>query len=456
MTELVDYSKSPLAKLRGISDEIEPHGIKFNEFQKQLAKTQWLSKEQLEELQLAKLKKIVSFAEKNVPFYKNAYKKAKVSSKNIKALEDIEKFPIVDKAQIIENPNNFIAKNYSEFYPFRFSSGGTTGKKLEFYIGSDAWDIEKAAIWRHFSWANYTYKDKCIMLYPFDDSIKEHYDPILNWNIINTRILNDITFKYLLKRIIKIRPKALWGYPSVLDSFAKYLEQQGVSLNIPIILTTSESLHNFQKERIEKEIGGKIFDWYGQGEHVASAAFCEKQKYHINMEACLIEFTKNGNSVKLGKPGQIIGTCLDNYSMPLIRYNTEDLAIQSTKSCMCQRGLPIIESIIGRIHDLIYTKDGPLVIKHSMLTINNMKSIKNFQIVQENLNKFIINIEKGISYSEKDALMIQNELKHYIGKTISVEIALVPQIKKTERGKQRLVVSNVSKKKNFNFKEMKL
>jgi len=371
MTELVDYGKSALAKLRGLGDEIEPHGIKFNEFQKQLEETQWFSKEQLEEIQLIKLKKIVSFAAKNVPFYKNAFKKAKIKPSDIKSLEDIEKLPIVSKAQVIENPNNFISKNYAEFYPFRFSSGGTTGKKLEFYIGSDAWDIEKAAIWRHFNWANYSYKDKCIMLYPFDENIREHHSPILNWNIINTRILNDKTFKYLLERINKIQPKALWGYPSILDSFAKYIEQKGVSLNIPVILTTSESLHNFQKERIEKKLSGQIFDWYGQGEHVASAAFCEKQKYHINMEACLIEFTKNGKAVKLGKPGMILGTCLDNYSMPLIRYDTEDLAIQSTKQCACKRGLPTIESIIGRIHDLIYTKDGPLVIKHSMLSNNS-------------------------------------------------------------------------------------
>ncbi len=456
MTELVDYSKSPLAKLRGVDDEIEPHGIKFHEFQKQLNKTQWLSKEQLEEIQLTKLKRIVSFAEKNVPFYKNAYKKAKVSSKSIKSLEDIEKFPAVSKSDVIENPNNFVAKNYAEFYPVRFSSGGTTGKKLEFYIGSDAWDIEKAAIWRHFNWANYSPKDKCIMLYPFDGSIKEHYSPILNWNIINTRVLNDETFKYLLERIKKVQPKTLWGYPSILDSFAKYVDQKGVSLNIPIILTTSESLHKFQKERIERELGGKIFDWYGQGEHVASAAFCEKQKYHINMEACLIEFTKNGKAVKLGKPGQLIGTCLDNYSMPLIRYDTEDLAIQSTTQCACKRGLPTIESIIGRIHDLIYTKEGPLVIKHSMLTISNMKSIKNFQIIQENLNKFIINIEKGPNYLKKDSELIRNELVHYIGPQISVDIVPVTQIKKTERGKQRLVISKVFPDKDFNFKEMGL
>jgi phenylacetate-CoA ligase len=174
------------------------------------------------------------------------------------------------------------------------------------------------------------------------------------------------------------------------------------------------------------------------------------------MEACLIEFTKNGKAVKPGQPGKILGTCLDNYSMPLIRYDTEDLAIQSTKQCSCKRGLPTIESIIGRIHDLIYTKDGPLVVKHSMLTISNMKSIKNFQIIQEALTKFVINIEKGSSYSEKDGLLIQNELMHYIGPKTSVEINLVPQIKKTERGKQRLVISKVFPKKEFNFKEMEL
>jgi len=53
-------------------------------------------------------------------------------------------------------------------------------------------------------------------------------------------------------------------------------------------------------------------------------------------------------------------------------------------------------------------------------------------------------------------LAIQNELVHYIGPKTSVEIVAVPKIKKTERGKQRLIISKVSLKNDFNFKEMKL
>ena len=51
---------------------------------------------------------------------------------------------------------------------------------------------------------------------------------------------------------------------------------------------------------------------------------------------------------------KIIGTNLNNYAMPLIRYDTGDLAKVSNASCECGRSFPLIKKVVGR-------KDTPLI-----------------------------------------------------------------------------------------------
>ena len=115
---------------------------------------------------------------------------------------------------------------------------------------------------------------------------------------------------------------------------------------IPVkaVFTSSEVLPDYRRQLIEQYFG-KIFDHYGQSERVAHIAMCEHGNHHYAMDYSIIEFLPTEYSDLF----KIVGTSLYNAAMPLIRYDTNDFARISHRSCPCGRAFPIIDSIEGRL-----------------------------------------------------------------------------------------------------------
>ena len=81
---------------------------------------------------------------------------------------------------------------------------------------------------------------------------------------------------------------------------------------------------------------------------------------------------ENGKEVVDGEIGNVVVTCLDNFLMPLIRYDVGDLAVKKTKnSCKCGRSMPQLDSIVGRNTDIIYTpKEKALIVQFLLQFLN--------------------------------------------------------------------------------------
>jgi phenylacetate-coenzyme A ligase PaaK-like adenylate-forming protein len=63
----------------------------------QLHSNQWLPIQELEKIQIKKLKKILSYSYQKVPLYNKYYKQHGVHPNDFKSLKDIHKFPIITK-----------------------------------------------------------------------------------------------------------------------------------------------------------------------------------------------------------------------------------------------------------------------------------------------------------------------------------------------------------------------
>ena len=54
-------------------------------------------------------------------------------------------------------------------------------------------------------------------------------------------------------------------------------------------------------------------------------------------------------------------TTLENYLMPLVRYEIGDYAIASNAQCACGRTLPLLGRVLGRQSNLFRKSDGSMV-----------------------------------------------------------------------------------------------
>jgi len=162
---------------------------------------------------------------------------------------------------------------------------------------------------------------------------------------------------------------------------------------------------------------------YGQSEIVLNAFECKPENgYHVAEENNILEvLDKNLEQVSEGETGRIIGTNFHNFSMPLIRYSTEDLAIMGSNECSCGRHSKKLKSIQGRVLDQIITEDKSLISgisfyhywKHRIS--EKIPNLSFVQIIQPKIDEIIVKILPTKLFSKKDEFLIIQELNKFVG-----------------------------------------
>jgi phenylacetate-CoA ligase len=147
-----------------------------------------------------------------------------------------------------------------------------------------------------------------------------------------------------MRRIRRIRPLLLYGYPSVLHRFACFVERSGESLRVPFVGSSSERLYDYRREKIASVFGCPVADEYGAAEVSIIGAECPRGSMHATMENLIIEVVDaEGRPLAEGESGELVVTDLRNVAMPLLRYRLGDTVRRVSGPCPCGRGLERIE-----------------------------------------------------------------------------------------------------------------
>jgi phenylacetate-CoA ligase len=406
------------------------------------------SASELRDYQNEKLKAIVKIAYENVPYYHDSFKRLKLSYTDFKTIDDLPKLPLINKKIIQENLSNFRNKNFKGFVIKGFTSG-TTGSPGVFLRDMRSINYEEAFIVRQWQWAglNTSMKKSYLRgdhLFKNEKSAPPYwkFNAIENKLMLSSYHLSDKTLPAYIAKIKHFGPKLLQAYPSTAFTLAKYLEKTNDHLNIPVIQTSSETLYPPWRELIEERLNAKMFDYYGQAERVVFAAECEHhQGLHIAPTYSLFELIDaQGNSGMT--QGRIVGTTLNNFVMPLLRYQTDDLAEMLEQSCPCGRSFPSIKPLEAREWNTIMTSSGR-VISHCLFAVffRKLQSIKMSQLIQKKDFSFVVMIVKEENYTDSVSLDIMRNIQELMGEDVSVEIVFVEDIPRTKNGKYRWIIS---------------
>jgi phenylacetate-CoA ligase len=195
-----------------------------------------------------------------------------------------------------------------------------------------------------------------------------------------------------------------------------------------------------------------VYDYYGSREIGAMAAECEEHNgFHISAENVAMEFLRDGEQVS-EESGLIYVTNLRNYGMPFIRYEIGDVGKPSLESCSCGRGLPMIESLEGRASQFMAVRDkdtgkiipvstaAPGIIGNLLMYV----PVNSYRIVQESLEKIVIQVVAGEEYSQKDTDFLVNHLNEYLRGRITVEVNKVDYLPPLPSGKRSVFISKIN------------
>jgi phenylacetate-CoA ligase len=360
---------------------------------------------------------------------------------DFKSLNDLEKIPVTEKNKVKENTHLFINHKYKNI-SLPFYTSGSTGSPMKALIHPLHWVIEQAVIFRHWSWGGYHFRDATAMLRSYSPKEGEpltKYSRVLNTTYFSPFHLTDESMMMYFNLMIDLNIRVLRGYPSSVKIFALFLKKNNLKINsIKQILVASEVLTDNDRNIIENVFDCKISNHYGLAEQIVMFGDCEKHTHlHNYFEYGYVEL------LDTDKPNikKIIGTNLHNKTMPIIRYDTGDLAIVDDSKCQCSRNGIMIKNIIGRNDNNIVCPDKsqiPTVNFYTML--EDYIEISTWQIIYDKqiltLNYILKDVISNKRINELNKRLIQR-VQHT---GFKINIIEVNELQKTSEGKLKTII----------------
>lgn len=418
---------------------------------KGLLKSQYYSEEQLNAFVEEQFFSMLGHAIKNVPYYRDLVRVGRIDPRDIKGAKDINILPLIKKDQIRENPRYYLAGGFKENDLIVINTSGTTGKTLKIFVDKDSRRYSYAFYTRLKLWAgiegkpeNVTFAGRIIVPPDVDHPPFWRRNATMNNYLFSSYHLSWTNLKYYVEALQKIQPYFIDSYPSSIFIVARYMKENGLRGIYPkAIITSAETLLDYQREIVEEIFQCPVYDQYGSAEQVVFVSQCEKGSYHVHPEFGIVEFLReDGSEAMPGEPARLICTGFTNRAMPLLRYDIGDVGVRSEKKCPCGRNYPVIEKIVGRNDDLLITPDGCQVGRLDPI-FKGLQSIKEAQIIQENYDNVVVKIVPGSTFCENDAQVVIKELQKRLGSQVSVTLTIVDSIPRTSAGKFKAVISKV-------------
>jgi phenylacetate-CoA ligase len=131
---------------------------------KTLIQNQWKSYGKFKEEQEKRLRAMINFAYKNVPYYHKLFDDLKLSPDDIKKLEDLEKLPILTKDIIKQNWEDFKPVNLNKLKYYEGATGGSTGTPFKYRFSKFDRFLGGALLYRRWGYGGHELGDKMIFL----------------------------------------------------------------------------------------------------------------------------------------------------------------------------------------------------------------------------------------------------------------------------------------------------
>ena len=419
----------------------------YRNTRKWLEQTQWLGEEELEAIQLELLQRMVKHAYETVPYYARQMKDLGIRPSDVKKLEDIQKFPVMNKKDIRQAGDTLVSKKYHSQLLRTVHTGGTSGLPVPVRRDFRSIGNEHAFVRRQFDWAGLRINERIAYLegrrvktFDVEDKRLYVYDAGMKELSLSTFHLTEDIVPYYVGIIQKYGIKVLLGYPSAIYIVAKTCLAKGIEMPLESVLTTSETLELSQKEIIEKAFQCNVYDYYGSAERVCYIHTCEKGCYHIVPEYGLTEL------IPAEAPNEgcyrVVATGFWNMTMPLIRYDIADLVVKGDVKCDCGRHFQTVEKIMGRDSNRITTPSGRVlgasviecILARVLYGMYELPVLAG-RVIQESNDLIVLEYVPSEQFSEKDKETILNNLRKEVPEEMRVDVRLSNEMNRTVNGK---------------------
>ncbi|MGQ0620727.1 MAG: phenylacetate--CoA ligase PaaK [Panacagrimonas sp.] len=415
------------------------------------------SKDELQALQLERMKWSLHHAYDNVPHFRGSFDAAGAHPDDLKSLSDLAKFPFMTKKDLRDNyPFNLFAVPREKVVRVHASSG-TTGKPT--VVGYTAKDID--------TWANVVARsiraaggapgDIIHIAYGyglFTGGMGAHYGAErLGCTVIP---MSGGQTEKQVQLIQDFKPDIIMVTPSYMLNIIEEFERQGLdpaACSLRVGIFGAEPWTNAMRQAIETRAGIDAVDIYGlsevMGPGVASECVETKDGPVIWEDHFYPEIINpvTGEVLPDGEEGELVFTSLTKEALPVIRYRTRDLTRLLPPT---SRSMRRIGKITGRSDDMLIIRGVnvfPTQIEELILKIPQLAPHYLIEVAREgNLDQVSVAVEINTAWcnacaEERQgyAQALAQAVKAYVGVSVAVRVN-DPGVLERSAGKARHVI----------------
>ena len=422
----------------------------------ELHQTDRFNREELDDLQSVKLRRIVDQAYNHSVYYRKRFDELNISPTDIRTISDIAQLPMLSKNDVRGNGDDMLADNVPKSQLLKVTTSGSTGEPFTLFADRHQLELRMATTLRALEWTGWRFGDRQARLWhqtlgmSRSQIIREHIDAwFMRRLFIPAFELNPENLEKFVDTIRKHRPKLVDGYAESLNFLAAYIESGGSADFSPqAMMSSAQALPDGSRKLIEEGFSTQVFDKYGSREFSGIAYECvEGTDHHVMDESYLVELIVDGRPAQPGEVGEVVITDLSLFGMPIIRYRIGDLAVAVEQgTCPCGRDLSRIGRIEGRTQAIVHCGNGTWLpgtfFAHFFKDRGSI--LRMFQINQSVPGAFNLDYVRGEQFSEESLQSLLSELRNYVGEETIITLNEVDSVPLLKTGKRSPVVSTVN------------
>lgn len=405
------------------------------------AKEEVLPREELEAIQLERLKETVRRVYERVEAYRVKMDEAGIRPEDIKELSDLKNLPFVTKQDLRDNyPFGLFAVPKDELVRIHASSG-TTGKPT--VVGYTEGDLKvwTECVTRIACAGGASPSDVaqiCFGYGMFTGALGLHYGlENMGCAIVPSSTGNSEKQLMYMK---DFGTTLLVATPSYALRLAEVAREMGIDpktdLSVKIALVGSELLTDAMREEMHKYWGEDLLvtSNYGMSELMGPGVSGECEHLtgmHINEDYFIPEIInpETGEVLPEGEWGELVITCIKKEALPLIRYRTKDITRLHYSKCKCGRTTCRMENLTGRSDDMLKIRGVnvfPSQIEEVVLSVEGLGPHYEIIVEREGYNdKLTVRVELA---TQTDSFKVLEEIKNKVKSKLRVVLGLDAKI----------------------------
>ena len=405
------------------------------------AKEETLPREELEAIQLERLKETVARVYERVEAYRNKMDEAGIRPEDIKELSDLKKLPFVTKQDLRDNyPFGLFAVPKDKLVRIHASSG-TTGKPTVVGYTEEDLKVWTECVTRIACAGGASPSDVaqiCFGYGMFTGALGLHYGlEKMGCAIVPSSTGNSEKQLMFMK---DFGTTLLVATPSYALRLAEVAREMGINpakdLSVKIALVGSELLTDAMREEMYKYWGEdiKVTSNYGMSELMGPGVSGECEHLsgmHINEDYFIPEIInpETGEVLPEGEWGELVITCIKKEALPLIRYRTKDITRLHYEKCKCGRTTCRMENLTGRSDDMLKIRGVnvfPSQIEEVVLSVEGLGPHYEIIVERDGYNdKLTVRVELA---TQTDSFKVLEQIKNTVKSKLRVVLGLDAKI----------------------------